>query len=452
MMKHGVRKFAEYATAMIEELGDTIRPHLKSLYNFTRSTEEVMGSEWANELTPFDEVMKFDTANFDKYHVDALSTAENVVAEEDSQKHIEETTEAIKDNIRHNPDGSTTKTITEGGVEMDVTEGDFIPGVLPAIDEQKPEKKPTKQKPATTGQLDLFGSEDEQIVNDVIEQTTPPDPKPEAELSGDSVEYQERARQERDLVDDIVVEIVKRSDMKAGGVDKGPLSMRDIRGMLENYDLLTDISATDLQELVERAMTILTRTAAKAWQADPRQGYNRVVAYYNMQPSLNARDSERLIKQQYSTPTPFGYVMGQFVNAKHDVKSVLEPSAGNGALTIMFDPSIVHVNDIDQRRLENLRTLGYGSVTAQNGLLPFEGEKVDGVLTNPPFGSVTEKIYDGIFKISSLEGQMAINALDSMKDGGRAAIIIGGNTSYRTNGSMNAKDAAFLVIFTAIIT
>ncbi|MCM1356412.1 MAG: strawberry notch C-terminal domain-containing protein [Staphylococcus sp.] len=443
MMKHGVRKFAEYATAMIEELGDTIRPHLKSLYNFTRSTEEVMSSEWSNELTPFDEVMKFDTANFDKSHVDALSTAENVVAEEDSQKHIEETTEAIKDNIRHNPDGSTTKTITEGGVEMDVTEGDFIPGILPAIDEQKPEKKPTKPKPATTGQLDLFGEEEEHIVNDVIEQTTPPEAKPEAELSGDSVEYQERARQERDLVDDIVVEIVKRSDMKAGGVDKGPLSMRDIRGMLENYDLLTDISATDLQELVERAMTILTRTAAKAWQADPRQGYNRVVAYYNMQPSLNARDSERLIKQQYSTPTPFGYVMGQFVNAKHDVKSVLEPSAGNGALTIMFDPSIVHVNDIDQRRLENLRTLGYGSVTAQNGLLPFEGEKVDGVLTNPPFGSVTEKIYDGIFKISSLEGQMAINALDSMKDGGRAAIIIGGNTSYRTNGSMNAKDAAF---------
>ncbi|WP_301904160.1 LPD38 domain-containing protein [uncultured Duncaniella sp.] len=443
MMKHGVRKFAEYATAMIEELGDAIRPHLKSLYNFTRSTEEVISSEWANELTPFDEVMKFDTANFDKPHVDALATAENVVAEEDSQKHIEDTTETIKDNIRHNPDGSTTKTITEGGIEMDVTEGDFIPGVLPAIDEQKPEKKPTKPKPATTGQLDLFGEEEEQIVNDVIEQTTPPEAKPEAELSGDSAEYQDRARQERDLVDDIVVEIVKRADMKAGGVDKGPLSMRDIRVMLENYDLLTDISATDLQELVERAMTILTRTAAKAWQADPRKGYERVVAYYNMQPSLNARDSERLIKQQYSTPTPFGYVMGQFVNAKNDVKSVLEPSAGNGALTIMFDPSIVHVNDIDQRRLENLRTLGYDTVTAQNGLLPFEGEKVDGVLTNPPFGSVTEKIYDGIFRISSLEGQMAINALDSMKDGGRAAIIIGGNTSYRTNGSMNPKDAAF---------
>lgn len=449
MMKHGVRKFAEYATAMIEELGDAIRPHLKALYNFTRSTDEVTSSEWAGELTPFDEVMSFDTANFDKAEVDAMATAENVVAEEQSQQHIEDTVSTIKDTIRQNPDGTTTQTITEGGTEIEVTEGYFIPGVYPPVkDTQKPgKKKPSKSKPTerkpTTGQLDLFGEEDEQIINDVIEDTTPPEPKPEAELSGDSADYQERSRQERDLVDDIVIEIMKRTDMKVGGVDKGSLTMRDVRGMLENYPLLADISATDLQELVERAMTILTRTAAKAWQADPRKGYERVVAYYNMQPSLNARDSERLIKQQYSTPTPFGYVMGQFVNAKNDVKSVLEPSAGNGALTIMFDPTIVHVNDIDQRRLENLRTLGYDTVTAQNGLLPFEGEKVDGVLTNPPFGSVTEKIYDGIFRISSLEGQMAINALDSMKDGGRAAIIIGGNTSYRTNGSMNPKDAAF---------
>ena len=449
MMKHGVRKFAEYAAAMVEELGDAIRPHLKALYNFTRSTDEVISSDWANELTPFDEVLSFDTANFDKPTIDAMATAENVVAEEESQQHLDDTVSTIKETIRQNPDGSETHTVNEGGLEIEVTEGDFIPGVRPATTETvKPgKKKPSKQKPAKPqtpiGDLDLFSEEDEQIINEVIEETTPPEPKAESELSGDSAAYQERSRQERDLVDDIIVEIMMRSDMNVAGANKGSLTMRDIRGMLENYNLLTDISATDLQELVERAMTILTRKTAETWQADQRTGFDRVVSYYNTQPRLNARDSERLIKMQYSTPTPFGYVMGQFVNAKHDAKSVLEPSAGNGALTIMFDPSIVHVNDIDDRRLENLRTLGYKEVTAQNGLLPFEGEQVDCVLTNPPFGTVAEKVYDGVFKISSLEGQMAINALDSMKDEGRAAIIIGGNTSYRTNGSMNPKDAAF---------
>lgn len=101
------------------------------------------------------------------------------------------------------------------------------------------------------------------------------------------------------------------------------------------------------------------------------------------------------------------------------------------------------MNDIDDARLSNLRKLGFGEVTAQDGTLPFRGESVDAVLTNPPFGTVTERVYDGIFKISSLEGQMAINGLDSMRDDGRAAIVIGGNTSYRKNGSMNLKDAAF---------
>lgn len=101
---------------------------------------------------------------------------------------------------------------------------------------------------------------------------------------------------------------------------------------------------------------------------------------YNVQPLLNARDSTRFERQQYSTPTPFGYVMGQFVQSGKTIESVLEPSAGNGALTITFPSAIVHVNDIDERRLENLRTLGYGKVTNQDALVPFSGE-VDAVLT-----------------------------------------------------------------------
>lgn len=452
-IEKGARKFAEYVKAMVADLGEKFPArYLKGFYKAAHEMVEDEAPEIAAEMDADDVVNSSDVASIISGRIDAMATAEMVVEEENAEQEREEAEKKLKEerNVRINADGSTTETINEGGVEVEVTRGEFIPGVYPRIDDKqkKPGKKKgskpkqSEQKPATS-QLDLFGEEEQQIINDVIAETTMPEPKPEAELSGDSAAYQDRTRQERDLVEDIIVEIMKRADMKVGGEDRGPLTMRDIKGMLENYNILTDISATDLQELVERAMTILTRKTAKAWQADPRKGYDRVVAYYNMQPMLNARDSERLIKQQYSTPTPFGYVMGQFVNAKSDAKSILEPSAGNGALTIMFDPATVHVNDIDERRLENLRTLGYSRVTAQNGLLPFDGEKVDGILTNPPFGTVSEKIYDNVFKISSLEGQMAINALDSMKDGGRAAIIIGGNTSYRTNGSMNPKDAAF---------
>ena len=87
-------------------------------------------------------------------------------------------------------------------------------------------------------------------------------------------------------------------------------------------------------------------------------------------------------------------------------------------------------------------------MTSQDGTQPFKVKPVDIVITNPPFGSATTRDYDG-YKISSLEGQMAINALESMKGDGRAAIIIGGNTEYAKNGSRNAyllalEDVAFL--------
>jgi hypothetical protein len=95
-------------------------------------------------------------------------------------------------------------------------------------------------------------------------------------------------------------------------------------------------------------------------------------------------------------------------------------------------------------RLSNLQKQGFGEVTSQDGLLSFGEKQYDVIVTNPPFGNVTPKTYDGLYEISGLEHQMAINALESMKDDGRAAIIIGGNTEYNQNGSIKGKDRVFL--------
>ena len=277
-----------------------------------------------------------------------------------------------------------------------------------------------------------------------------PEKRPEQELAGNSAQHQEKETQTASLVNEISHEIAKRvEDLIADPNNAKALTMTDVKRIAAKYSEHSKTSDTDLQELVELAMTQLTRREAMngitGTAEAQRDAYDKIVNLYRMQPSLNARDSERLMKQQYSTPTPFGYVMGQFVRAGGKiVNSMLEPSAGNGALTITIDPRFIHVNDIDEARLANLRKLGFGKVTAQDALLPFIGEeRMDVVMTNPPFGTVAERIYDGIFRITSLEGQMAINALDKMKDDGRAAIVIGGNTSYRKNGSMNPKDAAF---------
>jgi hypothetical protein len=366
-IERGAVKFADYCKAMVDDLGDVIRPYLKSFYSSARYMPQSIENGLSERMSPDSEVSQFDVTNFDKSVPDVMQQIENVAKE----KEIEKSTSS--DDVKKSPS-------------------------------------------------DLFGN---------------------------SEEYQKKAEQEKEAVSIIGVKIAEKAIAKRNGEQVDPLTMKEVKDILKGYDMLSDMSATDMQELVELAMTNETRLIAESYingdATKQKKGYDTIVDMYNMQPLLNARDSTRFERQQYSTPTPFGYVMGQFVKDGKTVESVLEPSAGNGALTIAFPANTVHVNDIDERRLENLRTLEYAQVTNQDALIPFEGS-VDAVLTNPPFGSTTAKEFDdGQIKISSLEGLMAINALESMKDNGRAAIVIGGNTSYRDNGAMQSKDMRLFV-------
>lgn len=91
----GARKFADYARHMIADLGDAIRPYLKSFYNGARDLPEVQDAGLADEMTPYDEVRTFDTANFDKPTVDAIETARTVVQEQEANRQAEEAKNAI---------------------------------------------------------------------------------------------------------------------------------------------------------------------------------------------------------------------------------------------------------------------------------------------------------------------------------------------------------------------
>ena len=81
-IEKGARKFAEYAKAMIADLGDAVRPYLKSFYNGARDLPEVVDSGMAGDMTAYDDVRTFDVANFDKEAVDSMATAEAIVAEQ----------------------------------------------------------------------------------------------------------------------------------------------------------------------------------------------------------------------------------------------------------------------------------------------------------------------------------------------------------------------------------
>ena len=266
---------------------------------------------------------------------------------------------------------------------------------------------------------------------DYYEKTSP---KHQENLVGDSKTAEERKLAEKKFID--VVNLQLGFKHKFNGIV-------ELRKIAERVGL-KDIKDTDLQELAETAIVKRARGIASSESTNDAVKFERIKTLYENQPSLNQRDSERVMKQQYSTPAPYAFLADMYVKGNGKViESALEPSAGNGMLTIGLPMDKVHVNDIDAQRLANLRRQGFKNVTSQDGTQPFADKNVDVVVTNPPFGSATPKEYDG-YKISSLEGQMAINALESMKDDGRAAIIIGGKTEYAKNGSLNPKDKAFL--------
>lgn len=266
---------------------------------------------------------------------------------------------------------------------------------------------------------------------DYYEKTSP---KHQENLVGDSKTAEERKMAEKKFIDTVNIKLGFKH--KFNGIV-------ELRQIAEKVGL-KDIKDTDLQELAETAIVKRARGIASSESTNDVVKFERIKTLYENQPSLNQRDSERVMKQQYSTPAPYAFLADMYVKGNGKViDSALEPSAGNGMLTISLPMDKVHVNDIDAQRLANLRRQGFKNVTSQDGTQPFADKDVDVVVTNPPFGSATPKEYDG-YKISSLEGQMTINALESMKDDGRAAIIIGGKTEYAKNGSLKPKDKAFL--------
>ena len=193
-----------------------------------------------------------------------------------------------------------------------------------------------------------------------------------------------------------------------------------------------------VKELTELAIVRIARSIAQNQSLDAKQRYDGIVKLYKTQVNLSHRTSHSMLLQQYSTPAPIAFLAGEYVVdmainwPEIGQKTYFEPSAGNGLLTIAFDQSHTYVNEIDDIRLHNLQSQGFKKVTSQNAMVPFVDyyRKFDGVITNPPFGTLDSPVkYDG-FEFKTLDHLMALRALDTMKNDGRAAIIIGGHTTW----------------------
>ncbi len=64
-VEQGVRKFADFCKAMIQDLGDAVRPYLQSIYDSLRHDPQVKAQGWQKDFDSHDVVDNFDVDNFD---------------------------------------------------------------------------------------------------------------------------------------------------------------------------------------------------------------------------------------------------------------------------------------------------------------------------------------------------------------------------------------------------
>ncbi len=195
-----------------------------------------------------------------------------------------------------------------------------------------------------------------------------------------------------------------------------------------------------VKEYTELAIVLNAREIAHDNSLTTYEKYLDIVALYQSQVNLSMRTSMSVLMQQYSTPAPISFLASSYVRNSNADSLYLEPSAGNGLLTIALPYHQTYVNELDDVRLDNLKEQPFAKVSSWNAVKPpfAYDRKFDGVITNPPFGSLSQPELFGKFKIKRLEHAMALNALRCMKDDGKAAIIIGGHTSWDKHGRVSA--------------
>lgn len=234
---------------------------------------------------------------------------------------------------------------------------------------------------------------------------------------------------ERSFVDAVKAEIA------AGN----KINILALEGMAREAGMTAE-TRVKLQEYVEQALVEAARDITDNPMFDDKEKFAEMVELYNKQPSLLQRSSTKVSLQQYSTPLPYAFSAGSYVNGIKPER-VFDPTGGTGMLTVAFDPSKILINELDKTRFQILQNLGFAATNKDAmQLIP---PNVKGVVSNPPFGpSDTPGTFSG-YTFNKLDHIIPLRALKGMDNAGRAAIIIGGHSEYDLHGSLKGSDFKF---------
>lgn len=227
---------------------------------------------------------------------------------------------------------------------------------------------------------------------------------------------------------------------------------KDLAGKVKHNKITVEKKAKNFEitnknivkELTELAIVLESRSIISNTPAT--EVYNNLVSLYQAQVNLSMRTSRSMLLQQYSTPAPISFLASSWVKLDKKNACYIEPSAGNGLMTIALPYSLVHANEVDDVRISNLRKQPFKTVTDFDAsqFQPQLEKKYDGVVTNPPFAKCEKTTIDS-YEFFDLDHVMAVYALKYMKDNGNAAIIVGGHTQWDARGLVKSgKNRTFL--------
>ena len=111
---------------------------------------------------------------------------------------------------------------------------------------------------------------------------------------------------------------------------------------------------------------------------------------------------------------------------------VYEPTAGHGALLLNANPNNVTVNELNPDRAADLIAQGF-TVTQHDASTYLPEQQHDVVIANPPFGRVKDEnnktrrfaVLGNGRSTTQIDQAIALQSLQSMKDEGRAVLILG---------------------------
>lgn len=212
------------------------------------------------------------------------------------------------------------------------------------------------------------------------------------------------------------------------------------------------VLAKRVEELTELAVVRSARAIVAS--APHRQAaYDKLQELYERQPTFGTRTSTSIEQQAYSTPAPLAFIASHLagITAK---TTVLEPTAGNGMLLMAASQARATVNELNPDRANALRHQGF-TVTEEDATQADFGPPVQAVIANPPFGVVrnseggttihaTELPNGKPYATGEIDHAIALHALNSMMDDGRAVLIVGGINKLvsTTEGRSDAYNGA----------